>query len=50
MESYSKCACAAVIDVKVHTYVPETEGGVLPKPLTNLHDPEAMKMSYPDIF
>ena len=31
-------------------YVPETEAGVLPKPLTTLHDTEAMKMSYPDLL
>ena len=32
------------------SYVPETEAGVLPKLLTSLHDPEAMKMSYPDLL
>ena len=32
------------------SYVPETEAGILPKPLTSLHDPEAMKMSYPDLL
>ena len=32
------------------SYVPETEAGVLPKPLTSLHDSEAMKMSYPDLL
>ena len=32
------------------SYVPETEAGILPKSLTDLHDPEAMKMDYPDLL
>jgi len=28
------------------SYVPETESGVLTKPLTELHDPTAMKLVY----
>ena len=27
------------------SFVPETESGVLPKPLTELHDPTAMKLA-----
>ena len=32
------------------SYVPETEAGILPNPLTDLHDPQAMKMGYPDLL
>ena len=32
------------------SYIPETEAGVLPKPLTDLHDPMAMKMNYSDLL
>ena len=32
------------------SYVPETESGVLPKPLTELHDPTAMEMAYNDLL
>ena len=32
------------------SYIPETEAGVLPKPLTDLHDPMAMKMNHSDLL
>ena len=32
------------------SYVPDTVAGILPKPLTSLHDPKTMKMSYPDLL
>lgn len=30
----------------IDSYISETKAGVLPKHLTDLHNPEAMKMSY----
>ena len=32
------------------SFVPETESGVLPKPLTELHDPTAMKLAYHELL
>jgi len=31
------------------SFVPQTESGVLPKPLTELHDPTAMKLAYHEL-
>ena len=32
------------------TYIPAYESSILPKPLTELHNPEAMKMTYLDLL
>ena len=34
----------------IHTYIPAYESGILPKPLTELHNPEAMKITYLDLL
>ena len=42
-----KRTTCTIIDLKYNgSYVPETEVGILLTPLTDLHDPGAMKMSY----
>jgi len=32
------------------SYIPETESGILPKPLTELHNPAAMELTYNDLL